>query len=199
MRPLVLLSSLAGVGLAATAVTAQIANGSFEFAALPAPNRVDITALTDWTPSGGNMLLERGVNSTSEIAAHSGVQFVSMGHNSAQGDTLRQFFATTAGQVYTVSFYLHCIQGDAAQVLTASARDGDVLGQVVATIASRTQGWVNFTFDFAATGPSTELRFVHSTGAAGANIALDTVTVVPGPSGAALLGLAGLAARRRRR
>jgi MYXO-CTERM domain-containing protein len=122
-----------------------------------------------------------------------------MGHSGLQGDRLSQFFATNPGELYTVSFYVHCIQGDDTQVLTAQALAGELLGQVAATVSSRTQGWVNFTFDFTATGPSTELRFVHTTGAAGANIALDTVTAVPAPGAATLLGLAGLAARRRSR
>lgn len=189
------------VVLAATTSTAlaDAVNGSFENEPQAGPGRVFMSSLTDWTSLGGSSLLERGVNEVSAIAAHSGVQFVSMGHNSAQGDTLLQAIAIAPGQVYTVSFFLHCIQGNALQTVQASAFSGVELGGVAGSVSSVTQGWVNFSFEFQATASQTTIRFVHSLAADGANVAIDTVTVIPAPSAGLLIGLAGLLGSRRRR
>ncbi|MBX9736554.1 MAG: DUF642 domain-containing protein [Phycisphaerales bacterium] len=185
---------------ATTAASAQLVNGSFENEDLVNPSRVAISNLTDWTASGGLTLLERGVNGTSNIAAHTGSQFVSFGHNGNSGDTLSQSIATTAGQNYSVSFYLHCIQGAEFQTITASAlAGGDTLATINASASSPTQGWLEFSYNFQAVSGSTEIRFVHSLGAGSANIAIDTVTVIPAPGALALLAAGGLIATRRRR
>ncbi|MCC6950173.1 MAG: DUF642 domain-containing protein [Phycisphaerales bacterium] len=177
-----------------------VLNGSFESAALPAPDRVDISNLTDWGVTGGStVLLERGVNGVSQIAAHGGVQFVTMGHNSGQGETLTQLLSTTPGQAYTATFYLACIQGDALQSVRMAVSDGaNDLGSVVGTVSSRTEGWVPFSFDFVANGLTARLTLTQTVGASEANVAIDDVSVVPAPGSAlALLGL--VAARRGRR
>ncbi|MFZ2873635.1 MAG: DUF642 domain-containing protein [Phycisphaerales bacterium] len=177
-----------------------VLNGSFESAALPAPDRADISNLTDWGVTGGNtVLLERGVNGVSNIAAHDGVQFVTMGHNSGQGETLTQFLSTTPGQTYTATFYLACIQGNALQSVRMAVSDGaNDLGSVVGTVSSQTEGWVPFSFDFVANGLTARLTLMQMVGASEANVAIDDVSVVPAPGSAlALLGL--LAARRGRR
>lgn len=186
--------------LASSAASAQVLNGSFENLPMAAPDRISINNATDWTAQGGFMLLERGVNGVSGIAAHSGSQFVSMGHNGAQGDTLFQDISTVPGATYTLSFFLHCIQGSEAQTLAASAlSSGVVLGSLDAIVSSPTQGWVGFNLEFQATQPQTQIRFVHTVGSGVANIALDSVSVVPTPGAMALMGLGGALALRRRR
>lgn len=187
------------VSASANVVYGDVLNGSFESAPLPMPDRVQMSMLTDWTSTGGSSLLERGVNSVSQIVAHSGAQFVSMGHNGASGDTLFQLIETTPGTDYTVSFVLHCIQGDATQSVLASAISGGPLGSVEGTVSSRTQGWVAFSFSFQATQAQTQIRFVHNLGADSANVAIDSVSVVPSPMSAAILIFGAAASARRRR
>jgi len=177
-----------------------VLNGSFESAALPGPDRVSISSLTDWgVTNGDSVLLERGVNGVSQIAAHGGVQFVSMGHNGGSNESLTQFLSTTPGQTYTATFYLACIQGDALQSVRMAVSDGaNDLGSVVGTVGSRTEGWVPFSFDFVANGLTARLTLQHTVASTVANVAIDDVSVVPAPgSMLALLGL--LAARRGRR
>ncbi|MCE7974649.1 MAG: DUF642 domain-containing protein [Leptolyngbya sp. PLA1] len=177
-----------------------VVNGSFESSAIPGPDRVSITALTDWGVTGGNtVLLERGVNGVSQIAAQGGVQFVSMGHNGGVNEMLTQFLSTTPGQTYTATFYLACIQGDALQSVRMAVSDGaNDLGAVTGTVSSRTEGWVPFSFDFVANGLTARLTLQHTLGSAAANVAIDEVTVVPAP-GSALTLLGALALVRRRR
>lgn len=197
----VFVSALAVIALA-THATAAILNGSFESVAQAVPDRVNISSATSWTATGGSMLLERAVNTVSQITAQDGDQFVSMGHSGASNDTLSQVITTTPGEILDVSFFVACIQGNALQSILASAVDTSsnaVLGSVSASISSRTQGWIGYTFQFQPTGISTRISFVHDVAAGSANIALDNVTVTPAPSAAGLLGLAGVAATRRRR
>ncbi len=177
-----------------------LVNGSFEFPKLASPDRVGIGTLTDWTAVGGNLLLERGINGVSQVAAHSGAQFVSMGHDSAKGDVLFQDIATFPGQYLEVTFYLHCIEGSAPQEVTGQAIDvgsNAVLGSVVGKVDSPSLGWLGWQFHGFATGAQTRIRFTHSLSAEAANVALDTVTIVPSP--AALGVIAGVVGVRRRR
>lgn len=190
--------------LAVTAIgmsaSADVINGSFEVAALPDPGRVDMGQLANWTSIGGFSLLERGVNGVSFIAAHTGAQFVSMGHNGAEGDQLFQVFATEAGRSYDVSYWIHCIQGSGSEVMLSQVLDtatGALLGSAAGTVTSPTQGWMQVTYAFVADSDSSKILFTHTSGTGGANIALDTVSVVPAPASLALLGL-GLTAGRRR-
>lgn len=179
---------------------ADVINGSFELQAQAIPDRYNINLLSDWTAQGGFILLERGINSVSNIAPHTGAQFVSMGHNGAQGDQLSQILATQAGRSYDVSFWIHCIQGSGSEVVLSQVLDtatGALLGSGEGTVSSPTQGWVQVTYSFVADSDSSSIRFTHTSGTGGANIALDTVTVIPAPASLALLGL-GLVALRRR-
>lgn len=186
----------------ATCSGSVVVNGSFEETALGMPSRVSLVSLSGWNAFGGSSLLERGVNGVSNIEAHTGAQFVSMGHNSASGDTLQQTLATQAGLEYTVTFFVASIQGDGEQDITATAVDSSVgtLATLVATASRRAEGWLEQTFSFEAASDATVLRFVHSRAAGQANIALDSVTVVPAPAGAAVLAASvGVACGRRRR
>lgn len=185
--------------LCAGSAFGTVVNGSFESAPIPGPDRVSITALTDWGMTGTpTMLLERGVNNVSQIAAHGGVQFVTMGHNGGSNESLTQFLSTTPGETYTATFYLACIQGDALQSVRMVVSDGaNDLGSVVGTVSSRTEGWVPFSFDFVANGLTARLTLQHTVASTEANVAIDDVSVVPAPGSA--LGLLGLLACRRRR
>lgn len=195
--------ALASVAVASAAMAGEsVQNGSFESAQQAGPARVAISNLTDWDASGGFMLLEQGVNGTSNIAAHTGTQFVSMGHNGSLGDTLSQVVDTQAGASYEVEFYLHVIQGNTVQELVGEAfQNGtqDSLGSVDTSMSSTTQGWVRWAFSFTAASELTELRFVHTAATGSGNIAIDSVAMTPAPASAAMLALGGLFATRRRR
>lgn len=199
MRGMFVVVSLCGIS---TLASASILNGSFETNAVPSGERLNPSNVTDWTHTAGFTLHEKHMNGVSVIAAHSGTQFLSMGHNGSANDRIQQSFATVVGSKYDVSFYVHCIQGNAQQAITADVLDlvnaGPALGSVVASVSSMTQGWIEYTFSFVATSNQSQLRFTHSQAAGGANIALDTVTVIPAPA-TALLGVVALAAGRRRR
>lgn len=181
---------------------APFANGSFEDPAQGGPTRVSISNLSDWSASGGFMLLERGVNGTSNLAAADGSQFVSFGHNGQTGDTLSQVFDTVIGQGYSVTHQLTSIQGSAPQTMSVSAFD-DVSNSLLGTVnsmASLSNTWIAGTpLSFVATSASTRLEFQHTVGASGPNLALDDVRVIPEPSSLALLTAGGLLLLRRRR
>lgn len=189
--------------LGATSEASFIVNGSFESPALSGPSRVAISNLNDWTASGGFLLLERGVNTTSSIAASDGQQFVSFGHSSQFNGRLFQSFSTMIGESYSVTFDVASIQGSASQTLTASAFD-DTNNSVIASTNSDVfdRGiWIaGTTLVFTATSAMTRLEFQDTVGSGNANIALDNVvvtssatTVVPEPSSFALLGIGAAA------
>ncbi|MEM8835045.1 MAG: DUF642 domain-containing protein [Planctomycetota bacterium] len=199
-----------GLSLAASGASGSmlVTNGSFEDVQLAGPTRVAISNLEDWTASGGFMLLEQGVNGTSNTAAHSGTQFVSMGHNAATGDTLSQVLATTPGVEYDVSFFTISIQGVAAQEIEASVFDaspargpGGPLASATADVDVTNNVWAETSFRFTAVSELSELRFVHTVGGSGPNMAIDTVSVsvVPAPGLLTCMGVAGLLGTRRRR
>ncbi len=190
------------IAFGSDAGASMILNGGFELPSLGSPNRVAITTLSDWQSSGGFMLLERGVNGTSGIAAFEGRQFVSFGHSGASNDRLFQTFNTVIGGIYTVDFHLASIQGSALQRMRASAFDS--LNSLIAfTDSSVTQqnAWVAGTsLIFTAVTSSTRLEFQHTLAAGVANVALDNVVVnltthpVPEPSTLSMLftGFAGI-------
>ncbi len=190
------------IAFGSDAGASMILNGGFELPSLGSPNRVAITTLSDWQSSGGFMLLERGVNGTSGIAAFEGQQFVSFGHSGASNDRLFQTFNTVIGGIYTVDFHLASIQGSALQRMRASAFDS--LNNLIAfTDSSVTQqnAWVAGTsLIFTAVTSSTRLEFQHTLAADVANVALDNVVVnlttaaVPEPSSLSILftGFAGI-------
>lgn len=176
-------------------------NGSFEASVHETPGRFAIDELHGWTASGGAMFLERGVNDISNIEAHSGDQFVSMGHQGAVGGMLSQTLFTEVGQTYEISFVIRSIEGNAMQALFASVTDnagGGELGSVTAVDFGFGAGWTAYAFSFVAVSESSTLTLQHVLGSAQANLAVDSVSVdIPAPGALAVLGL-GLLARRRR-
>jgi hypothetical protein len=125
-----------------------------------------------------------------------------MGHNNSQGDRIMQSFATVAGQKYTVSFWFHCIQGNAEEAITGDVIDGITpgpeLGMAIGTVSSITQGWIEYSFSFTAVSNMSRIRFTQTQAAADANIALDSITVIPATA-TAFIGLIALLSTRRRR
>jgi len=173
------LASALGLLSIPTATAALITNGSFEDPFLSSPSRVNISSLNNWTASGGFMLLERGVNSTSNLAAHDGEQFVSFGHNGNFNDQLSQVFNTQPGEDYLVQLYLTSIQGNANQTMRTSVFDAiDNLINFTDSTVSLSNTWVpGISLAFTATSLTTRLEFQHTVGSNSANIALDDVRV----------------------
>ena len=192
------------VVLLSSVAAAEVVNGSFESAALNQPGRAPIASLTDWNASGGFSLLERGVNSISNIEAHSDDQFVSVGHSGTSNDRLTQTIDTVAGVQYTLEYWLRSIQGSQFQVVRGSAFDAgtsEVLGSVDGSVEDAGDGWVRHSVDFTATSGRTQIELLHTVAGSAGNVAIDTVSVTVIPASAALLvvpiGLAGLARRKR--
>jgi hypothetical protein len=189
--------------LGATSEASFIVNGSFESPALAGPSRVAISNLNDWTASGGFLLLERGVNTFSNIAASDGQQFVSFGHNSNFNGRLFQSFDTMIGESYSVTFDVASIQGTAFQTLRASAfddSDNSLIAFTDSTVNQQNVWAAGTTLVFTALSAITRLEFQDTVGSGSANIALDNVvvtssatTVVPEPSSFALLGIGAAA------
>jgi hypothetical protein len=189
---------------------AVIVNGSFESpGGAPIRNWVDNTPPSSWV-AGGTTLTDIYESSGQDaISAQSGDYYVSWGHNGNTGGTLSQSFASTPGLTYTVDYFVTQQQGfDSAQQVTVEALDGvNVLGSVSMNMNMADGNWVAGTRLTFVAGPSgtTTLTFIDSTPAGsggGPNWALDNVSVsaVPEPSTAILMGLGGLcvAVRNRR-
>ncbi|MEM7755427.1 MAG: DUF642 domain-containing protein [Planctomycetota bacterium] len=195
----------AGVVLLLSSVAvADVVNGSFEVTALNAPGRVGIDNLSDWTASGGFSLLERGLNNISNITAHSGEQFVSMGHSGQSNDRLAQTIDTVAGVQYSLEFWVATIQNSTIQTVAGSAFDAastDLLGTVDGVVTNTTDGWVQYSVNFTAASDRTEIELLHTVASGLANVGVDSVsvTVVPTPAAGviAAIGLAGMTRRKR--
>lgn len=194
--------------LASAPASAAVSNGSFEDPAIT--GRGSIGQLSDWTATGGFMLLERGPNGISGLAAHDGEQFVSFGHSGFLGGRLSQVIATVAGRLYELEYYVTGVQGAANSVqdIVATVSDGLTGGPLAAftSVIDYEDTWTRQALTFTAVGSSTEIAFQHLTGTrsgSGANVALDAVSVsqvggppggsaVPEPASAGLCLLAGL-------
>lgn len=138
------------------------------------------------------MLLERGVNGTSNISAFHGQQFVSMGHSGASNDRLFQTVTTVVGQTYDLTFNLASIQGTAAQIVRASAFNASNSEFAFTDSGVTTQNvWASNNLRFTAESISTRIEFRHTLAAGVANVAIDNVqlnqvTAVPESSSAVL-------------
>lgn len=192
--------------LICTANGSVILNGSFESQALGSPGRIDISNLDSWSASGGFILLERGINGTSNIAATDGGQFLSFGHSGNIGGTIAQVFSTTVGQQYMITLDLASIQGGAAQTIETRVYD-ETANALIDSAASQTPAinnlWVQGnSLLFTAVSASSRIELQHTFGSNTANVVLDNVKVsaVPEPSSALLFGLGvlGLTTLRRR-
>jgi len=189
-------AAAAAVAFSASGAMAQnlLVNGSFE-------NPLG----SEWTRSGNV-----GRNSGAGLPFNTSDGSFAMNWNG--GDTtpngvLQQTFSTVPGTLYTLSFDFGKWEPAGATGGSASLRvlvisgASTVLDQtVLASTGAAVNWWQSYSFVFTATEASTVLRFSdESIGTSSFDGLLDNVSVIPSPSAAGLLGLAGLMASRRRR
>lgn len=198
-------AALAAVAGPAMAGVNLITNGSFEISDLnPGTAWIPMgggnTAITGWTTFGGGIDYMGSI-----LAASEGTRSVDL-NNVTPGGGIEQAFATVAGWIYTVEFDLsaNMYGGPTPKVMEVSA-DGQSaqfeFDYVAAGATAADPAWERITWTFVGDGPSATLRFMGvSGGVFGADIDNVVVTgVAPTPGTAALLGLGGLVAMRRRR
>lgn len=194
----------AGAGPAVAGIN-LVTNGSFEISDLDPgtawiPMSAGNTAITGWTTFGGGIDYMGSI-----VAASDGVRSIDL-NNVTPGGGVEQTFATVAGWIYTVEFDLsaNMYGGPAPKVMEVSAAgQGEEFefDYVAAGATAQDPAWERISWSFIGNGSSATLRFTGvSTGVYGAEIDHVVVTgVAPTPGTAALLGLGGLVALRRRR
>lgn len=194
-------AALAGPAVAGTNL---IINGSFEEASVnPAgtwiPMSAGNTSITGWTVFGS------GIDYLGTfIVASDGQRTVDL-NNLTSGGGINQTFATNAGWIYTVEFDLsaNMFGGPVKRMSVGAAGQSAEFEFDYAGLGATAVNplWQRTTWSFTATGSASTLTFTGlNSGVYGA--AIDNVVVtgrVPTPGTAALLGLGGLVAFRRRR
>ncbi len=194
----------AGAGPAVAGIN-LVTNGSFEISDLDPgtawiPMSAGNTAITGWTTFGGGIDYMGSI-----VAASDGVRSIDL-NNVTPGGGVEQTFATVAGWIYTVEFDLsaNMYGGPTPKVMEVSAAGQSEqfeFDYVAAGATAQDPAWERISWSFIGNGSSATLRFTGvSTGVYGAEIDHVVVTgVAPTPGTAALLGLGGLVALRRRR
>ncbi|QEH39106.1 Carbohydrate binding domain protein [Aquisphaera giovannonii] len=195
-----------------------IVNGSFEDPAVPVGSFTNYlagsTAITGWTVVGIDSSVTSGsfVQSGITFQAQDGAQFIDLAGitSNSQLSGVTQDIATTAGDVYEVSFYVGSAtdgQFFFASTVGLSIDGGARMSFTNPTAPSDRLDWERFAVQFTATGATTNLTFYNGSAANNYLGGLDNVSVelvsaaVPEPSSAALLalGAAGVAAGLARR
>ncbi len=198
-------------GLAGSAHGA-VTNGSFEDPAVGAGHFTTYfggsTSITGWTVLGDRVTVISTSYTESGITfnAQDGGQWMDLtgpASNSASNG-VSQDLATSTGQLYRLSFYVGSATDNStifASTVDLSIDGGARVGFTNPTAPRSTLDWQLFSVDFVATSDLTNITFFNGSASNNNLAGLDNVTlqVIPGPSAAAILGLSGLMASRRRR
>lgn len=206
-----MLACVAAIGGLAATAHGTVTNGSFEVPPVTpgtfATYVAGSTSITGWTVVGSNVAVVSGTYVDSvTFNAQNGAQWLDLtgpGSNSSSNG-VSQDVATTIGQLYRLSFYVGSATDNAgfsASTVDLSIAGGARVGFTNPTAPLDSMDWQLFTADFVATGALTNITFFNGSAPNNNLSGLDNVTleVIPAPCSAALLGLGGLMAARRRR
>ncbi len=199
------LTTLAVISAAFVSHANLLVNGSFEDGDFHADanNTMDLapgaTNMTGWTVSSANVAWITDPNPFSGIYATDGVRSLDLTSYEEDAGGVVQTLATNIGWTYTIEFDLgaNSAYGDASISVNTGGADTDF------TLHSDAgQVWEHHSVDFVATAASTDILLVHRN-AQYKYTGLDNVSVsvesVPEPMTMAVLALAPLALRRRRK
>jgi len=197
--------SLVLVALAAVAAQANlVTNGSFEDGAF-VPNGdntmslgVGSTTMTGWTVTNASLAWIQDPNPFNGLHASDGIKSLDLTDYAGVAGGVKQSFATLVGQVYTVDFDLgaNAAYGQAGLRVLAAG-----VSQDFSLSTTSGQLWEHHSWSFTAVDALTTLEMGHYFGANNYT-GVDNVVVtgvVPEPMTMALLALAPLALRRRRK
>lgn len=207
-----MLACVAAIGGLAAIAHGTVTNGSFEVPPVTpgtfATHGVGSTSITGWTVVGSNVAVVSGTYADSGVTfnAQNGAQWLDLtgpGSNSSSNG-VSQDVATTIGQLYRLSFYVGSATDNTsffASTVDLSIAGGARVGFTNPIAPLDSMDWQLFTADFVATGALTNITFFNGSTPNNNLSGLDNVTleVIPAPGAAALLGLCGLMAARRRR
>jgi hypothetical protein len=211
-RPVMLACAAAALSGLASSTHASVNNGSFETPPVGTGSFSNhlggSTAITGWTVLGSVVTLinESYVESSITFNAQDGTQWLDLsgpGSNLASNG-VTQDVATMIGQPYRISFYVGSATNNVnifASTVDLSIAGGPRVSFTNPTAPRNSMDWQLFSVDFVATSDLTNISFFHGSGLGNNLSGLDNVTLelVPTPGAAALLGLGGLVASRRRR
>lgn len=203
---LLLCASALSLAPASLSAAELLTNGGFEAPVVAGPCCITAppTPIPGWTPTPNVNVVNGTFASAAGNLAKEGNQYLDLVGEGGSG-SISQAFATTAGQVYNLSFwYSHNLFSGLA---SASARlsVGSLSDSITHTGGTNADlAWQRYTGSFTADAASTTLLFVNTAGGPNEGVFLDgvSVTAVPEPSTWAMLilgfGVIGTAVRRRK-
>lgn len=211
LRPALIVGVAVALGVVAP-THGGVTNGSFEQPGIPLGSYTTFSAgssgLTGWTVVGVNvdMSTTSAVVGAITFTAQDGNQFLDLtgfGSNSPNNG-VTQDVGTTIGQLYRLSFYVGSTTDNLnifASTVDLSIDGGGRMSFTNPNTPLDRLDWLGFSVDFVATSSTTNIAFYNGSASNSHTCGLDNVTlvVVPAPSAAAVLGLGGVLAMRRRR